>query len=100
MGKEGLTVSRNNQVSTFLKQVIDEGSLSEKEYRIIQTCLDEITKGTDLNRVLFTLKTSLSELSVKQELSKNGLNCLSEISRREPSTSVSSMWNFMMKRDK
>jgi hypothetical protein len=91
-------MSRKERVLTFLNQVMDEDSLNDKEYPIIKRCIDEIEQGTDLNRALFTLKTSLSLLSAKQELSQNGLNCLSEISRLEPSTSVSSMWNFMMKK--
>lgn len=93
-------MSRKNRVLTFLNQVIDDQSLRNQEYTVIKKCIDEIEQGTDINRALFTLKATLSELSVKQELSKNGLNCLSEISRREPSTSVSSMWNFMMKKNK
>lgn len=93
-------MNRKNGLLTFLNQVIDDNTLNDQEYAVIKKCMDDIEQGTDLNRALLALKMTLSELSVKQELSPNGLNCLSEISRLEPSTSVSSMWNFMMRKSK
>lgn len=93
-------MNRKKSVFSFLNQVLDDQSLNPQEYTVIKKCAEEIEQGTDINRALLTLKATLSALSVKQELSPSGLSCLSEISRREPSTSVSSMWNFMMKKKK
>lgn len=92
-------MSRRERLTGELESVLqDENSgLSEKERQILEKAREDLRDNVDVNRCLFDLKARLSEMSVKGELSSKLLQYFTELSRREPSTSVSSMWNFLVK---
>lgn len=85
-----------------LKEILDnhDNSLTDEERRILTEAYNSLHNGMDVNRCVFKLKTQLSELSLRKGLSPEALSYFSELSRQEPSTSVSSMWNFLVRKPK
>ncbi len=90
--------NRRDQIRLFIETEIKTKQFNNLENEIIRKGYYELQNGKDVNRIILGLKKDLSELSFKGNLSKDGINFLSELSRREPSTSVSSMWNFLIKK--
>lgn len=83
---------------TFLKQILSDQTINDQERSLYEKCFTDLNQKEDVNKCIYHLKKDLSILSVNHQLSKNGLNYFTELTRIEPSTSVSSMWNFLVRK--
>ncbi|SDW04482.1 Enterocin A Immunity [Kandleria vitulina] len=91
---------RKEKILTFLADILNDHEISSTEREIFEDCFTKINYNEDINRCIFKLKQELSLLATKQQLSSKGVSYFNELSRIEPSTSVSSMWNFLVRRKK
>jgi hypothetical protein len=91
---------RKEKILTFLADILNDHEISSTERKIFEDCFTKINHNEDINRCIFKLKQELSLLATKQQLSSKGVSYFTELSRIEPSTSVSSMWNFLVRRKK
>lgn len=91
-------VKRKKHLMTDLKNILNSGEvqMTAEERQILSDAYTQLEHDTDVNRCIFELKAKLSELSLTKGLSPDLLAYFTELSRREPSTSVSSMWNFLV----
>ena len=91
---------RKEKILTFLADILNDHEINSTEREIFEDCFTKINYNEDINRCIFKLKQELSLLATKQQLSSKGVSDCTELSRIEPSTSVSSMWNCLVRRKK
>jgi DNA-directed RNA polymerase specialized sigma54-like protein len=83
-----------NQVETLLVN----NQLSNKEKQLFQTALNALNEDIYYNRIVFNLKNELSSLILQGSASEPVLKFMSELSRVEPTSGPSSIWNWLIKR--
>lgn len=91
-------MSRHEEMKAFFKKTLEDQTLIPSVRTIIEKGYNDLNENKDYNRVLLETKIALSELATQNNLGGSGLKFLSEITRLEPSSSVSSMWNFLVKK--
>jgi hypothetical protein len=90
--------SRKDKILLFLNQIVSDKEINSTEKAVFETYLKQLSNNKDINRCIYELKSKLSNLSMTNQLSSKGLAYFTELSRIEPSTSVSSMWNFLVRK--
>ena len=91
-------MSRQEDMKNFFHKTLEDQTLIPSVRYIIETGYNDLIQDKDYNKVLLETKIKLSELATQNDLGGSGLKFLSEITRLEPSSSVSSMWNFLVKK--
>lgn len=91
-------MSRQEDMKNFFHKTLEDQTLIPSVRHIIETGYNDLIQDKDYNKVLLETKLKLSELATQNNLGGSGLKFLSEITRLEPSSSVSSMWNFFVKK--
>lgn len=91
-------MSRQEDMKNFFHKTLEDQTLIPSVRHIIETGYKDLIQDKDYNKVLLETKIKLSELATQNDLGGSGLKFLSEITRLEPSSSVSSMWNFLVKK--
>ena len=91
-------MSRQEDMKNFFHKTLEDQTLIPSVRQIIETGYNDLIQDKDYNKVLLETKIKLSELATQNDLGGSGLKFLSEITRLEPSSSVSSMWNFLVKK--
>ena len=87
-------MSRHEEMKSFFKKTLEDQTLIPG----VRNIYNDLNANKDYNRVLLETKIALSELATQNNLGGSGLRFLSEITRLEPSSSASSMWNFLVKK--
>ena len=91
-------MNRQEDMKNFFHKTVEDQTLIPSVRDIIETGYNDLIQDKDYNKVLLETKIKLSELATQNDLGGSGLKFLSEITRLEPSSSVSSMWNFLVKK--
>ena len=91
-------MNRQEDMKNFFHKTLEDQTLIPSVRDIIETGYNDLIQDKDYNKVLLETKIKLSELATQNDLGGSGLKFLSEITRLEPSSSVSSMWNFLVKK--
>jgi hypothetical protein len=81
-----------------LKSLLNNDQLSNREQQLLQAALNSVDEGAYYNRVVFNLKKELSSLILEGGASDSVVSFMSELSRREPNSGPSSIWNRLIKR--
>lgn len=91
-------MNRHEEIKVFFKKTLEDQTLIPSVRNIIEKGYNDLNSDKDYNKVLLETKLALSEIAMQNDLGGSGLRFLSEITRLEPSSSVSSMWNFLVKK--
>lgn len=91
-------MNRHEEIKVFFKKTLEDQTLIPSVRNIIEKGYNDLNSNKDYNKVLLETKLALSEIAMQNDLGGSGLRFLSEITRLEPSSSVSSMWNFLVKK--
>lgn len=91
-------MNRHEEIKAFFKKTLEDQTLIPSVRNIIEKGYNDLNSDKDYNKVLLETKLALSEIAMQNDLGGSGLRFLSEITRLEPSSSVSSMWNFLVKK--
>ena len=91
-------MNRHEEIKVFFKKTLEDQTLIPGVRNIIEKGYNDLNSDKDYNKVLLETKLALSEIAMQNDLGGSGLRFLSEITRLEPSSSVSSMWNFLVKK--
>jgi hypothetical protein len=77
--------------------MLNNDQLSNREQQLLQAALKSVDEGVYYNRVVFNLKNELSSLILEGSASESVVSFMSELSRREPTSGPSSIWNGLIK---
>lgn len=91
-------MNKHEEIKVFFKKTLEDQTLIPSVRNIIEKGYNDLNSDKDYNKVLLETKLALSEIAMQNDLGGSGLRFLSEITRLEPSSSVSSMWNFLVKK--
>ena len=91
-------MNRHEEIKVFFKKTLEDQTHIPSVRNIIENGYNDLNSDKDYNKVLLETKLALSEIAMQNDLGGSGLRFLSEITRLEPSSSVSSMWNFLVKK--
>lgn len=91
-------MNRHEEIKVFFKKTLEDQTLIPSVRNIIEKGYNDLNSDKDYNKVFLETKLALSEIAMQNDLGGSGLRFLSEITRLEPSSSVSSMWNFLVKK--
>lgn len=91
-------MNRHEEIKAFFKKTLEDQTLIPSVRNIIEKGYNDLNSDKDYNKVLLETKLALSEIAMQNDLGGSGLRFLSEITRLEPSSSVSSMWDFLVKK--
>jgi DNA-directed RNA polymerase specialized sigma54-like protein len=89
---------QETELKEQLKSLLNNDQLSNREQQLLQAALNSVDEGVYYNRVVFDLKNELSSLILEGGASESVVNFMSELSRLEPTSGPSSIWNRLIKR--
>jgi predicted S18 family serine protease len=86
------------ELKNHLESLLSNTKLRTQEEQLLRAALNSVGEGDYYNRVVFDLKNGLSSLILQGNASEPVIKFMAELSRIEPSSGPSSIWNGLIKR--
>ena len=97
---ESSSMKKRLNEDVYLEQIYNlvlDADISERERDILLKSKNDLEQGTPFFRVIYELKTALSPLGFRQQISPKVIEFYTEICRQIPTTGSSAIWNTFIR---